>query len=293
MNSNRILYIKLVLVALFFGSTFIAGHVIAAQVPPFTAAFLRFLTASLMLLYFVLRKEGTLPSVNLKQVGLFLLLGFSGMAGYNYFFFSGLSMIDASRASMIIAGNPVAIALLSALVFGERLSFKKILGILISVSGALAILSRGNFLSVLQSGVERGDLYILGCVGCWAVFTILGKFAMRDLTPLVVTLYACLAGTATLFFLAFSERQFSFLLSYGPSVWISVFVLGFLGTALGFTWYYQGIDVLGSSNAGVFINFVPVFATIMAVIILHETLSWYFLLGAALVISGVTLTNRG
>lgn len=292
-SSNRVIFIKLIFVALFFGSTFIAGHIVAEQVPPLTAAFLRFLLASVMLLYFVFRKQGSLPSVNWKQMVLFVLLGLSGMAGYNYCFFSGLSMINASRASLIIALNPVAIALLSAIFFKEHLNNKKILGILISVIGAMMIISRGQFLFVFQNGLEKGDLYILGCVCCWAIFTILGKLAMRHLSPLVVILYACIAGTIMLLFLALPEGQICSVFKYGYSVWISLFVLGILGTALGFTWYYQGIDSLGPSKAGVFINFVPVFATIMAVLFLHETLSLYFLFGAVLVMGGVILTNRG
>ena len=78
---------------------------------------------------------------------------------------------------------------------------------------------------------------------------------------------------------------------YPLEVWSGVFVLGFFGTALGFTWFYEGIDKIGPARSGIFINFVPVFATLLAVLILHEKMSSSLIFGAVFVICGVYLTN--
>jgi len=80
-------------------------------------------------------------------------------------------------------------------------------------------------------------------------------------------------------------------MQYSIEVWLSVFALGFLGTALAFTWFYEGIDKIGPSRAGIFINFVPIFATLMGILILHEKLSSSLVIGAIFVVTGVYLTN--
>jgi drug/metabolite transporter (DMT)-like permease len=68
--------------------------------------------------------------------------------------------------------------------------------------------------------------------------------------------------------------------------------LGFFGTCLGFIWYYEGIREIGPSKAGVFINFVPISAVIMSFFLLGEPVDLSLLVGGALVLSGIYLTNR-
>jgi len=96
---------------------------------------------------------------------------------------------------------------------------------------------------------------------------------MKDLKPLIAITYACLAGTLILILPTYQEGVIQNFMQYNLEVWVSVFVLGFLGSALAFTWFYEGIDKIGPSRAGIFINFVPIFATLMGVLILHEKLS--------------------
>lgn len=287
------IYIKLILVALFWGATFVAGRIMSAAVPPFTAAFLRFLLATLVLLCFVFRKERILPSLDKKQILLVVIVGLSGMVGYNYCFFSGLATIDASRASVIVAaGNPVGIAIFSALLLKERLKLFNLMGILLSVSGAIIVISRGHLATIIQGGIGTGDLFIMGCVACWITFTIVGKVGLKDLSPLMLVFYASLAATIMLFFPALAEGTLLSALGGGAPIWWSILVLGFFGTALGFTWFYDGVGMLGPTRAGIFINFVPVFATIMAVLVLHEQITASFSIGVLMVIAGVTLTNQ-
>lgn len=288
---SNIAYIKLFLVALFFGSTFIAGRIMAANLPPFSSAFLRFLVASFFLVLFVLKKYGKFPRLNLPQILLIIALALTGIAGYNFLFFSGLKFITASRASMIVSLNPSLITILSILIFKDKFTKFKFAGIILSLIGALIVISQGNIQVILKGNVGWGELFILGCVLCWSTFTVLGKIIMKDLKPMITIAYACLAGILILILPAYQEGIFQNFGLYSQEVWLSVFALGFLGTALAFTWFYEGIDQIGPSRAGIFINFVPVFATLMGVLILHEKLSSSLVIGAILVVSGVYLTN--
>ena len=290
-TGNKIIYIKLFLVPLFFGGTFIAGRIISVHLPPLTSAFLRFLLASFCLVLFVLKIYGKFPRVNFPQFLLIIALGLTGVAGYSFFLFSGLKFITASRASMIISLNPSIITILSVLIFKDKFTKFKFTGIILSLTGALIVISQGNLQIILQGNIGWGELFILGCVVCWSSFTVLGKIIMKDLKPIIAITYACLAGTIILILPAYLEDVLQNIMQYSLEVWLSVFVLGFLGTALAFTWFYEGIDKIGPSRAGIFINFVPIFATLMAVLILREKLSPSLIVGAIFVVSGVYLTN--
>jgi len=170
-----ITYLKLLMTALFWGGTFISGRMLAGYVPPFSAAFFRFLFAAVCLYALVVRQEGKIPRLERQQILPVVLLGLTGVLAYNVFFFNGLKLITAGRASVIIANNPILISLLSALFFKEILSPTKVLGILISVAGAVIAISGGDPLALFAGGMGIGDLYIIGCVLSWSAYTLIGN----------------------------------------------------------------------------------------------------------------------
>lgn len=285
-------YLKLVLTALFWGGTFIAGRSLAGTVEPFSAAFLRFLAASLILTLWLLRTERVVPRLSVKDWGQMAILGLTGVFAYNFLFFKGLALIPASRASVIVANNPAAIAVISALVYREPLSGRKLTGVLLSLMGALVVISRGDLGSVLREGVGTGELLILGCVASWTTYSVLGKHVLRRLTPAVSVCGSALLGTAALLPAALWEGLPYKLGTFPAAAWLALGYLGVFGTVFGFVWFYQGVRDLGPTRAGLFINFVPVFAVLLAWLFLSEPITVSLALGAALVCAGVYLTNR-
>lgn len=235
--------------------------------------------------------EGRLPGISFGKLLVILALGFTGIFSYNLFFFSGLSHIQANRASLIIACNPIFISLCSVVFFRDRINGLKIAGLCLSVTGALIVISKGNLFKIFESGIGKGELLIFGCVISWVIYSILGKKAMNDLSPIVSVCYSSVAGTVLLFFPAMNKGVFTHLLTYSPLDWAGLFYLGFFGTVLGFLWYYEGIKKIGPMKAGIFINFVPVSAIILSFFILNEPLTLSLTAGAVLVIAGVYLTN--
>ncbi|PLX83999.1 MAG: EamA family transporter, partial [Desulfuromonas sp.] len=227
-----------------------------------------------------------------KQFGAVLLLGMTGVLGYNVAFFFGLQTVEASRAGLIIALNPVGITLLSALIGGEPLTPTRSLGVLISMIGAMLVISRGD-IALLTTGIGSGELALFGCVLCWSLYSVIGRRAMLDLTPLTAVTYSATAGTLLLLPLALSHNLLQDLGSYNPAAFASVFYLAIFGTVLGFLWYYQAIRTIGTVRSGVFINFVPLFAVLFGVILLGENLSSSLIQGAILVTTGVWFTNHG
>lgn len=288
-----VVYAKLVLTAIFWGGTFVAGRIIALRAGPFSAACLRFVFASLFLVILTRRFEGRLPRLERGQVLPAMLLGMTGVFAYNVLFFYGLKTVTASRASLIIATNPVFISLCAALFFRERLDGRRILGILLSVIGAAAVISRGAPWEIMRGSLGWGELAIFGCVLSWVVYSLIGKRIMKGLPPMAAVTYSCLIGATALTLPAYMEGITDQMGGYTLEVWLAVMYLALFGSALGFSWYYQGIRAIGPSRAGVFINLVPVSAVFLAWLLLHETIHLALIVGAILVTAGVYLTNSG
>lgn len=285
------MYLKLLLTAVFWGGTFVAGRSLAQNVGPFSAAFFRFAIASVFLVLLAWKVEGKITLIKKRQILPVFLLGLTGVFCYNLFFFKGLKLIEASRAAIIIANNPIFITLFSAIFFKEKLNTLKITGILISVSGAIIAISRGDVLEILQGNLGLGEFYIFLCVVSWVIFSLLGKVVMTDLSPLSSVTYSSITGTILLFPPALREGLAD-CIYYSISDWWNIFYLGFFGTVLGIVWFYEGINQIGPTKAGLFINFVPISAILLAFFILGEPLTLSLLIGTILVTCGVYLTNR-
>ncbi|WP_035984591.1 DMT family transporter [Leptolyngbya sp. KIOST-1] len=285
-------YLKLLATMLFWGGTFIAGRLVVQEMGPFAAAFCRFAIASVALLLLTHAVEGALPWPPRRLWLPIALLGLTGIFAYNVFFFSGLRTVEAGRAALIIALNPVAIALGAAVVFKDRLRRLQLIGIALSLVGAGVVISDGDPLRLLRGDGGLGEVFMLGCVVSWMSYTLLGKAVMAELPPFAATTYACGTGALLLLGPALGDDLLGAIATASVTTWAGLLYLGILGSAVGFSWYYDGLKQLGPARAGVFINLVPVFAIVLAAVVLQEIPTSSLLLGGSLVIAGVVLTNR-
>jgi drug/metabolite transporter (DMT)-like permease len=285
-------YVKLVGCMALWGGTWVSGRVVAQGMTPFVAAFLRFLFASAFLFLISCRVEGHLPRLPRQSLWGVLFLGFTGVFLYNALFFSGLALIPASRAALIVACVPSTVALYSALALRKPTGALKALGIGLSLAGVAVILSGGDVLSLVTHGADLGDLYILGCVAGWAGYSIAGGRVMRQISPLSAVTWSCLLGSAMLLPSALATGLAPQAAAASWVLWGNLLFLGVLATGLAYTWYYDGIRALGASRASIFINLVPVFATLLSTALLGETVGVPLLAGGAMVLTGVILANR-
>lgn len=285
-------HVKLALTAVFWGGTFIAGKIVSQDLSPFSAAFLRFLIANIFMIG--LLKKGDPVSHRWDRSTLLLIaaLGATGIFLYNACFFQGLKTIDASRASLIIALNPVFIGIGAALFFKDPWSPVKTVGTLLSLIGAVTVITRGNYAAMFSGGVGQGELFILCCVFSWVSFSLLGKKCLSLMSPLESICYASIAGNILLLPPALSEHIAFTFTGLSLNDWLALFYLGFFGTVLGFVWYYDGISKIGASKAGLYINLVPVSAVFMGWLFLNETIGIAILVGAILVVLGIGLTQQ-
>ncbi len=215
----------------------------------------------------------------------------SGVFAYNFCFFKGLQSIHASRASLIVATNPIFISLLASLSFKEKMKWLNGVGVVLSVFGAMVVISRGDVQEIVRGNIGPGELFIFGCVASWVAYSLIGKVVMKDLSPLIAVSYSAVIGTVLLFWPAYSEGLLSKVVDYSTVDWLSLCYLGWFGTVLGFLWYYQGIQAIGPARASQFINFVPVSAIVLAFLLLGEPVTRSLITGAGLVLGGLYLTN--
>jgi len=277
---------------LFWGGTFIAGRSLADTVPPADAAFMRFVLAAATLAVLTRLIDGRLRLPPKDQLGGLLLLGFTGVFCYNICFFSGLNYIEAGRASLIIALNPMAITVGAVFLFGERLSLLQCAGLVISLFGAFLVISNGNPAVLFSGGFGRGEIAIIGCVFSWAAYSLIGRFVLKSMSPLSAVFYSALFGALMLFPATLVDDAPLGIYSYSTTDWISLLFLGILGTAAGFSLYYQAIRKIGSARSSVFINLVPLFSLLLAWLFLGETVNISVLVGGTILMLGVYLTNK-
>ncbi len=284
-------YLKLMLTAIFWGGTFVAGKFLAGDVNPLDAAFVRFTIASIFLVVITRQLEGRLPRIQTRQILPLILLGATGVFAYNVLFFTAFHHINAGKAALIIATNPILISLLSAVLFKESLDLIKGAGIIMSVTGAMVVISNGHLTDVVSYEIGRGELLICGCVASWVAYSLIGKSVMGSLSPLAAVCYSSVIGTVFLGLASIFRGDLGTMGTWSTIDWFSLFYLGFFGTVLGFLWYYEGIREIGAMKASVFINFVPISAIVFAWLILDEPVTVSLLVGAVLVVSGVYSTN--
>ena len=290
-KSHFLTHLKLLLTAFFWGGTFIAGRLLAQDMDPYSAAFLRFFIATTLLVIITWKIEGKLPGLRKHHILPLILLGLTGVFAYNVFFFKGLYYVNAGRAALIIATNPIFISILSFYIFKERLSTIKVFGILLSVTGAIIVIVKGHPDSVSVDPIGLGEIFIFICVASWVTYSLIGKKVMADLSPLVSVCYSSAIGTIALFFPAFFHGVFNKITTFSPLNWISLFYLAFFGTVLGFLWYYEGIQKIGATKAGIYINFVPVSSLFLAFFLLDEPVTFSLIVGMIFVGCGVYFTN--
>lgn len=284
------LYVKLTLVAMIWGGTFIAGRVAAPEMSATTAALWRYVVASIALVAMLLLREGRFPQLAAGQWVRVTLLGLTGVAGYNLCFMAGLETVPASRGSLIIALNPAATLLGAALFLHEPLTIAKAGGMAIALLGVAIELSGGNPLRLFDGGAGVGELLLFGCVLSWAAYTLIGK-RLTGLSPLAITTYAAVIGTAILA-AAVAVRGELGLPHVSGKAWLAIIYMGTIGTAIAFVWFLEGVQTLGPARAAIFVNLVPVAAITLGVLLLGERITVAMLAGGALVVAGVFMINR-
>lgn len=288
------IHLRLVLMAMLWAGTFVAGRILSASVEPLPGATARFGIALLFLLMISWKMEGGLPRLSRGQLISTLALGATGVFLYNLFFLQALAQLPASRTAIFVALNPIVVALVMAIGFGERMSPLKWLGFVVALLGVALVISRGELTVLIHdlgSGLGTGELSIITAVMSWAAYTIIGKQTLRGLTPLAATTYASLWGFLLLLGGCLYSPTAGVVTGLTPDAITAILYLALGGTVIPFIWFYQGVTLLGPARTALYTNLVPVFGVAFGILLLDEPVLLPVLLGGGLVFSGVVMAN--
>jgi uncharacterized membrane protein len=176
----------------------------------------------------------------------------------------------------------------------EKLTSVGVLGIIACLAGsAIIILNKDP--SAIQSGLTtwKGDLLIFGCVGSWVVYTVFSRPLTQRIGAITVSFYSIVAGAFMLFVAALVHGDLTTdnILRITFDYWFNLAFLGILGSALAYVWYYQEIEKIGATQAGVYIALVLFSAVLLGFVLLNESLSFAMIVGGLTVVTGIILCN--
>ncbi|WP_332648470.1 DMT family transporter [Lysinibacillus sp. 54212] len=283
----------LILATLLWGGNFVIGRAVAGDIPPITLAFLRWCVAFIVFLplaYSRTKREWHMIKNNWPAV---IIMALTGVACFNTLVYIGLHYTTSINASLMNSSTPIIIYILSFVFLKERLSKFQIVGTALSLTGVLFIISGGSIQSLLSFSFNKGDLIVLFAVFCWAVYSLLVKQFAGQLPGYSTFLVTIALGALMLLpFTIYELLTTSVAIVWSPSTICAILYVGIVASIIAFLSWNTGVVALGANKASIYLNFIPLFSAIFAVIFLNEELLLSQIIGGIAVICGVVISNR-
>jgi drug/metabolite transporter (DMT)-like permease len=275
--------------------SFVATKIALEVAPPLTVVSLRLLVAAVFFLA-ILAAGDRWRAVADRPI-LLRLFGLSLFgAGLHYGFQTvGLQTTNASNASVYVATGPITILLLAVVFLGEKLTERKILGIVIAVAGVLVVMGPETLAGFELDSDVTGDLLVLASIVMWGCFTVFGKRITDQLGALTVTASVTLIGAlwmAPVGWLEMHRTGFA-LTEITPTAWGAIAYLGAGCNFLAVLLYFTALQRTESQVVGVYLYSIPPMTAVAAAVVLGEPITLGLVVGTVLVIAGVALTERG
>lgn len=285
----RYLYSSLLLLtSLLWSGDFVVGKFLVGHASSMTLTNLRWMLAVVCLLPIVwIQEKRILPSK--RSIIPLVLMGLTGVVLYNVFMFLALERTDAMNVGLLSTLNPVSIAIFSFLLVGEKIRPLQMAAMVLSFFGVVIVLSRGEVERLLTLDFNVGDFWMLAAIALWGLYSVFGKWAMKETSPMMSTLYSAIFGILIL--LPFNLSSFT-VTNVNPSFIWSVLYMGVLSTVVSMVFWNIGVQKLGGTTAGMFLNFNPIFTAILSFLVLGERMTWTQFVGSVVVIAGCYLFGR-
>lgn len=279
-------YMGLMLVtSLLWGGNFVVAKTLVAHASPMTLTLVRWLIAVMVLLPLVWWKEKRLVPAKAALVPL-CLMGITGVALFNIFQFLALERTTSTNAGLISTMNTMSIALFSFAFLKEKINGLQLLAMVLSLIGVFLVLSKGDWQLLWHFQLNTGDLWMVAAVCVWGLYSVCSKWAMQTTSPLMATLYAGLFGVLILVPFTITDFTFS---EIDSSFILSLLYTGVISTVVCMVFWNIGVQQLGATTSGIFLNFNPIFTALLAFLFIGEQLSWLQGIGGIIVILGCYL----
>lgn len=274
-----------------------AGNTIAArlavgEVSPLVIVFMRW-TIVFVILLITQRKQlpAALPRLKGKWVWVFMM-GALGLSFFNTLFYIAAQSTTAINLGLIQCAMPMFILIGISLIFRTILTFRQIMGTIMTMAGVLIIIGKGNFSVLLGLQVNTGDWIMLVACIFYAGYTI-GLRNRPDINNM--TMMAVFAGAAWVLSIPIMLVEVLQGTAQWPAThlaWLVVLFISLVPSFMSQVFYMRGVDLMGPDRAGVYSNLVPIYSAILGVLILNEAFSLYHFLSISTVITGLTIISQ-
>lgn len=284
-------YIALIIATLCWGGNTVAGKLAVGHISPMAFTFLRWVFAvAIIFAISVPQLIKDWPVVK-KRLPYFLVLGSVGYTAFNVFLYTALQHTSAINAAVIQAGIPMVIFVLNFMLFRTRVLFGQIAGFCLTIAGVALLASHGDPVSLLQLEMNVGDAIMLLAVLVYAIYTVILRWkpAVDWRTLMAIPAFFALVTSVPLIFWEISRESVVWPDQKG---WVLVVYAAIFASLVAQILYIKGVEQIGANRAGLFINLVPVFGTLLSVIVLSETLHTYQIVALIMALAGIAVAER-
>ena len=293
MSKKNLAYLLLTFSALFWAGNFIVGKFATLfEIPPLSLNVFRWLSVWLILLPFTYKEiYKNLPIIK-KKWFVISFMGLITISTFNSVVYFALNHTQVINAVLVLAAIPAATIVFSSFMNIEKTNIFQLFGLFLSIIGIGSIISNGDIQKIISLNFNKGDSWMLVCVITWALYSTLlkknkFKFSQFTLIQLMVT--------AGLFFLIpqlLYEKSIGLEVNFNKAFFIILFyVVVFPAIAAYYCWQ-KGVEIIGPNRASMFIQLMPLFSAVMAILIFKEKFELYHFVGAAFIVSGIYLSNK-
>ena len=290
-NPKGFPYLFLVLAPLFWAGNFVFGKPLLEALPPFGINLVRWVLACLVLVPLTLALEGRFPRPARHQWPTLVAMALTGVVLFNALVYLSLLYPTSTNAALINGTTPILTMVLAAAVGLDRLTGRRLAGALVSLVGVGWIVSRGSLEALIGLSFNRGDLIMLVAALTWAIYTILLNRMRGALSPLATLTIVSVLAVPPLGVIGGYELMSRPIGTITPTVVLGLGYISVLASVAAFMAWSVGIKGIGAARGSIFLNLIPVFTAVIAVLTLGERIGLVQLIGGSLVIGGVTLAS--
>lgn len=285
-------YILLTLTALCWAGNAIVARAARDVVPPVALSFWRWSLALLLILPFAwphLRRDWAKVTGAWRAM---VPMGLLGIGVFNSMLYTGLQSTTALNGLLIQSAQPVVILALGALLLRDHIGGWQVAGLLLSLIGVVTILTRGQPEMILALRLNVGDAVIACALIAWGLYTVLlrKRPAVHPLSFLAATIGIGLLLIAP-FYAAEIWAGKRIIMGWGAG--LAIVYVGLFPSVIAYLCFNRGVELLGSAQAGLFMNVMPIMGAALAILFLGEQLHGFHLVGLGLVLCGIIAARRG
>jgi drug/metabolite transporter (DMT)-like permease len=241
----------------------------------------RFLIAAAFLLIF-LKVRGISLTISRQSTVQLVLMGAVGYGGMSMLYANSIHYLPASLTSMLLYTYPALVTLLAVLVGDEGFTPQKGAALLLCSAGLVLLLGAS-----FEGARLEGVLSVLGAAVIYSGYIVIGNRILKDLDPLVTSLYVC--ASAGLTFLAYGIATGELLFSMSPAGWLSILGIAVLPTLFGVIGFFAGLRLIGATNASIISTLEPLITVLLSALLLGERISALQGLGGSVLLFGAVV----